>query len=82
MPRAEVCLPGPVTAIGVQHEVGPEKIGAVVTGRFDGGSTMTVGLAGSPIESARVHVLSQARSAFFSGAARDRASPPAHMSNR
>ncbi len=43
---------------------------------------MIVGLSGSVTESARVHVLSQARSAFFSGARRELASPPAHMSKR
>ncbi len=68
--------------MGVQHFVGPEKMGAVVTGRSDGGSTMMVGLAGSVTESARVHVLSQPRRAFFSGDFRELASPPAHMSNR
>src|ERR1700688_52789 len=81
-PSAVVCLPGLVTEMGVQHEVGAEKIGAVVTGRFEGGSSMTVGLFGSPIEFARVHVLSQARSARFSGFLRELLSPPAHMSNR
>ncbi len=50
-----------------QHDVGGEKIGAVVTVRPDGGLMVMVGLFGSLTELPRVHVSSHCSRALFSG---------------